>query len=75
MYFYLEGIRCRKSSYFLSAEKFRAKTGRTMMASCDGKGISEFCRRGGVKAGQNLAAVVLPVLQRGLCGKETSLLT
>jgi len=70
-------------SFFSSAEKFRVKTGRTMVGLCGCKGISEFCRGGNGKARQNSAAVVLPVFPgKGMArawwqiaGKETSLLT
>ncbi|WP_090527883.1 hypothetical protein [Mucilaginibacter sp. NFR10] len=56
---------CLKNT-FLSAGKLRAKTGRTMVALSEGKGIASFCRSWGyvwAKRGKIIAAVVLTVLQ------------
>jgi len=60
---------------FSSAEKFRAKTGRTMMAMCEGKGISEFCCKGLCGRAKFSSRGSTCFAARALCGKETYLLT
>jgi hypothetical protein len=60
---------------FPSAEKLRAKSGKTVLG-CAAAGHSNICEVRATSIGAIFAAQVLPDLQRkGLCGKEASLLT
>ncbi|RAV50915.1 hypothetical protein DIU36_26265 [Mucilaginibacter rubeus] len=57
---------------FPSAEKFRAKTCRTMIAMCEARALANFATKDCV-GGQNSAAVVLHVLQHRLCAAKKPL--